>query len=106
MADYKFTGDEGEFISRAEAKQMRNKYENSSAFEANKEFKAVFFGKEKLLTLLNDEQAFGIRIYYGINEADEPNMVLYKVSEDGENIGNQALELGLPCPRWCPKGEE
>lgn len=105
-----FIGDEGTFITLSEAGDMTKKYRDNF-LTVNRERKAVFFGREKLLAILNQPDCVGIRIYYGAEEVTravdtwhEIEMVLVGASADENNqIGptHKILDHGIPCPSSC-----
>lgn len=88
-----FPPDTGSFISKKEAERIRDNYMKKKRKKyGNDDFiQAYFFGKEKLLELLNcQEDITGLRIYYG-NDTDndgieDRKMVIYAVDQKGQNI--------------------
>lgn len=126
----KFTPDAGEFISQEAAEKMRQAFFDSEKKKHNHEdfTRAMFFGKDKIMELLNfRDDIAGLRIYYGIDVdgdgIEDKKMVLYAVDKDGKDIlykpsqpmvagfaagdakafggGGGALDGGLPCPKAC-----
>ncbi|MBW8687625.1 hypothetical protein [Chitinophaga rhizophila] len=87
-----FPPDTGDFISRKEADRLRDNYFKKKHKKHGNEFiQAYFFGKEKLLELLNcQEDIAGLRIYYGddsdMDGKDDKKMVIYAVDKAGKNI--------------------
>ncbi len=88
-----FPPDAGAFISKKEAERLRGNYMNRKRKNlGHDEFiQAYFFGKDKILELLNcQEDITGIRIYYGEDTngdgVDDRKMVIYAVDPKGQNI--------------------
>lgn len=111
-----FKGNEGGPISRETAKSWIKNYQVSeSAINPEKEItRAHFFGKEKILKLLNEDGCVGIRIYYGKDEKGGQKLLLVGVKKDMDDIapthmdrasedGPMILDLSFPCPPYCPK---
>lgn len=104
-----FKGDEGSFVTLSNAKGWTEKHR-----KANPNAKrAYFFGREKIEALLKQEGACGIRIYHGIGDDDQANVILVACTENEanqipENAMNvdpgdfKLLEIGIPCPPNCP----
>lgn len=113
MADQKrppFNGNEGEFVSRQEAGACTKKYRGSSAFQALDKKKAMYTGGRKILRLLSQENAVGLRSYFGLNDAKEPQLFIVAVDTAGNDILGADMEGGedlildrsFPCPPICP----
>jgi hypothetical protein len=87
-----FPPDTGDFISKKEAERLRDNYFKKKHKKHGADFiQAYFFGKEKLLELLNcQEDIAGLRIYYGDDSdhdgKDDKKMVIYAVDKAGKNI--------------------
>lgn len=94
-----FTGEEKHQIGLDEAAQLTAKYRQSEGTAA---ILGYFFSKAALGKVLEQDGCAGIRIYYAIKD-DQPNLVIVGVSPDGEDMQDgEILELGLPCPPFCP----
>ncbi|RAJ79214.1 hypothetical protein CLV59_106275 [Chitinophaga dinghuensis] len=118
--------DAGGFISKERMQTLLTNYEKDHADQkATDIVKAMCFSKDKVLELLADDRAVGLRIYYGIHidtDGDgikEKKMVLVATDANGDDIlpadvtldgGIQAksagliLDDGLPCPNYCGGG--
>jgi hypothetical protein len=125
--------DAGEFISLKDADRMIGKYGDNEKSKGRGEdyTKAYFFGKDKIMELMNfQEDIVGIRIYYGMDldgdGIDDKKMVIYAVNKEGKNVPYRrpkpkiaglsfaapvdeptdddegALDGGLKCPSYCP----
>ena len=87
----------GTFITESEGAELTARYRSEYPNTTN----AIFFGSDKLQDLLNVSGAIGIRIYYGINEDEKPELVLVAVDEDGNDDLNLILDRGKQCPSTC-----
>ncbi len=86
-------------ITLEDAKEMTKKYRYSPTF--NGRF-GGFFGREALLSMLEQSDCAGIRYYYGINDKNEPVLVLCGATEDNQDIYDGELaEMAVPCPSYC-----
>jgi len=97
---------EGTFIDQTQAKAMRNVYEASSSYSANGGQKAVLFGSDKVEEILNQPNCDGLRIYHGKAIKDnvaESNLILVGVDTSGNDMLDKILDMGVPCPNYCPK---
>jgi len=115
---YNWNGSEGAFISKEEANNGFEAYKASPAHAANGGCNSHYIGGKKLMQLLSEEKAVGVRAYYTKSQVDDPirhvkkgDAELYFVPVDsaGNNIftdsnGNSLLlNNSWPCPFWCPK---
>lgn len=127
-----FPPDAGDFIPQTKAEKLRESYcEHEKKKHKHDDFlQAYFFGKDKLMELLNfRKDIVGLRIYYGVDldgdGIEDKKMVIYAVDKEGKNIlynlpkattaglattdgtdsdegEGMALDGGLPCPQSCP----
>ena len=100
-----FNGNEGSLISRAEARELMDNYEDSAAFPANNHTKGMLFGKNRIEALLAQPGCTGLRIYYGKTgtaNTDEAKMIIVGTDSEGNDMTNLILDAGLPCPSYCP----
>lgn len=117
--------DTGGYISLDEMNELTGNHDADHANQKSMEphVKAMCFGKDKILELLDQPGATALRIYYGIKidvDGDgrkEKKMVLVAVNEEGDDIlpvetpptatGAVAktmaliLDQGVPCPQYC-----
>lgn len=109
-----FTGNEGSPISRETAKKWTKNYEDAEIdIESGKTvIKAHFFGKEKILKLLNQENCIGMRIYYAKNDNGDKQLLLVGAKSDQDDIlptdmqaaseeENIILDKSTICPPYC-----
>jgi len=120
------SSDTGGFISLERMQELTGNHDAEHANQKSLEphVKAMCFGKDKILELLDQPGATALRIYYGIHidtDGDgikEKKMVLVAVNEEGDDIlpveaapsptGAVAktapaliLDEGMPCPQYC-----
>jgi hypothetical protein len=117
--------DAGGFISLKEMNELTGNHdaEHANQKSLDTHIKAMCFGKDKVLELLDQPGATALRIYYGIKidtDGDgikEKKMILVAVDEKGNDIlpveaaptasGAVAktmaliLDQGMPCPQYC-----
>ena len=120
--------DAGAFISLEEMNVLTKNHDDQHANQKSLDphIKAICFGKDKVLELLDQPGATALRIYFGLKidtDGDgikEKKMVLVAVDENGNDIlpvpqdaaalssGIQSktmqakiLDAGLPCPSYC-----
>jgi len=107
-----FTGKEGGPISRETAKSWSKNYENAAREPGKTVTKAHFFGKEKILKLLNQAECVGIRMYYAKDDKGDPKLLLVGAKSDQDNIipedmeaaseeNDIILDYSWPCPPYC-----
>lgn len=96
----------GNYISSDEAEGMVQLH--CKLYNSDKE--AFFFGRNKLLALLEQDDCQGLRIYFGAyrNSPAQQNLVIAGVDSKGNNIKDKDLYLnrGWPCPPHCPDDDE
>lgn len=91
-----FNGTEGSFIDLNEGAGLTKTYRTN---HKNKKI-AQFFGREKLLTLLSQTDAVGIRIYFGERDG-EIELVLVAADANENDIIGKILDSGVSCPTNC-----
>lgn len=62
---------------------------------------AHFFGREILEKLLTQEDCMGVRMYYGIDEHGEKQLVLVGADSNGNDILDLVADISVPCPNAC-----
>lgn len=92
-----FDGSEGGEITLAKAAAMTAKYRHDNP----NEILAHFFGKEILTRILEQENCVGIRMYYGLDEANERQLVIVGVDSDQNDITELVGDMSYPCPNAC-----
>lgn len=96
-----FNGNEGEFVTLSDASRWTANYRNTIQPGDTIAFAT---GKEKLIELLTQDECLGARIYYGIGDDGEKNLVIVGVDANGDDIETGLImEHLFPCPRLCSK---
>jgi hypothetical protein len=94
-----FDGNEGKVVSLQEAAIWTAEYRNSIQ---PGETIAHFIGKNKLLELLEQDNCVGVRIYYGLDENGEQNLVFVGADEnENDLVDGVILEYTKKCPPAC-----
>ncbi|HUN65182.1 MAG TPA: hypothetical protein VMW43_03710 [Bacteroidota bacterium] len=96
-----FNGNEGKVISPATAKKFIGKYQKSSHFRRMKKIRGGFFGKKKLLKILNQKDCVGIRYFHAHNKVGRHTLVLVGEHKAGKPITRMYLDDGPLCPPYC-----
>lgn len=111
---YTFDGKEGSPIDLSTAKTMVNNYK--AKMKDPNETVAHFFGFEIIQKILMQPGCMGIRIYYGLGDNCEKQLLLVGADKNGNNMlpranvtGNALMaeqntvgDVSYPCPSYCP----
>lgn len=62
---------------------------------------ARFFGKDIINEILNQEGCMGIRIYYGLDEDGNNQLVIVGADSDENDMLDIVADLSRPCPNVC-----
>lgn len=93
------TGNENHGITLAEASAMTKRYRDSVSATATI---AHLFGEGAIQSILDQEGCKGIRIYYGLNEENEKQLIITGVDANGNDLYNGILaERSYTCPSVC-----
>ncbi|WP_317897097.1 hypothetical protein [Aurantibacillus circumpalustris] len=93
-----FNGNESSAISLAVATEMTSDYRTNNPNET----KAHFFGKNKLMDILNQNGCVGIRAYYGIDADGNKQLVFVGADADEKDLySGVILDMSAPCPSNC-----
>lgn len=92
-----FIGNEGELISLIAASQQTANYRNQNP-EA---IKGHFIGKDHLLNILNQSGCMGIRVYYGIDNSGNKELIFVGVDADENDLLYLIADHGNKCPPDC-----
>lgn len=93
-----FTGNESSAITLQQATDWTTTYrtQNSGAVKAH------FFGKNKLMDLLDQPNCVGIRAYYAIDDNGAKQLVLVGATADEQDLyTGLILDHSSPCPTFC-----
>lgn len=94
-------GTEGEIITLAEGAAMTRQWRNS-----NSNGNAVYYGKEILTQLLDQDDCVGIRFHFAINSNGKNTLVLTGVDADSNDLIDLVADRGLLCPNECGERNE
>jgi hypothetical protein len=108
------TGKEGEFVSQkvASAKQVKHLKFRAEKLKDKDPVRSQFFGKEKLMELLSKPECMGLKIFYGQEENETPNLILVAANKNLKNLVGDSTGLkdggngdyltnGPYCPHVC-----
>jgi hypothetical protein len=100
----KFTGKEDHAITLEEASKLTSNFRNQAGPD---QIHGGFFGREAVLSILEQEGSVGIRYYYGLDDDGTPRIVLVGVDEDGNDMTKGLLaERAFACPPLCSEANE
>ena len=92
-------GNENHDISLELAAEWTANYRNTNPGDTI----SHYFGKQSIQSILQQEGAVGIRIYYANNEKGEKQLIVVGVKSDGNDIYlGQLAEKSIKCPPNCP----
>lgn len=91
------TGNEGSTITITEAAALTAKYRAANP----NTIIAHFVGKNTLKEILDQDGYMGLRIYYGINTDDTPEVVIVGVDANGDDMLDVIVDRTSPCPNMC-----
>lgn len=94
-----FNGTEGGAISLLAGAALTAAYRSANPGSV----KGHFFGRDILLEILDQDGCMGIRIYYGIGDEDEKELVLVGANASENDMTELVADLSLPCPGVCGK---
>jgi len=108
MAKYKLSKTVGNTINSDQGKEWIQRWSDKH----KDGIKAYFYGADILNSIINQEGAVGMRIYFGYGDDDQIQLVLVGTREDGTNIWPEgtsaarmsspgAVDNGSPCPPYC-----
>ncbi|TPE44390.1 hypothetical protein [Pontibacter mangrovi] len=96
-----YNGSEGGQIEPEVAASYTQNYRQSIAGKEGVA-KAHFFGRDILQAILEQEGCMGIRIYYGIDENGQKQLVLVGANADGEDMEDGVMaDFSHVCPPDC-----
>jgi hypothetical protein len=111
VTSYTFNGTEGDPIARSTAKAWTANFRelNPSGTEAH------FFGADIIKQVLAEDGCVGIRMYYALDDKQQPQILLVGVNAQGQNLmpqeqalngndPNVIVDASWPCPTYCPNG--
>lgn len=94
-----FNGNEGEAITLAEAVEWTTEYRNSVPAGSTL---GHFYGKNKLMEILQQTDCVGIRIYFGTEPDGTESLVLVGATANEEDIYDGIIiDRSTRCPPNC-----
>lgn len=93
-----FNGSEGTMITLAEGATMTADYRAGMPSGGRL---AIFFGKDKLNSLLGQSGAKGVRFYFALDGDGAQQLVCVAANSSENDILGLVLETGVPCPARC-----
>lgn len=88
--------------SRSYAKALVGNYTGSKWFGVFNAKLGGTIGKEAILALLQPTRVAGVNFYFGLNAANEPQLIYVPVQANGEEMRDvMLLDDGFPCPPYC-----
>ncbi|MFQ5709416.1 MAG: hypothetical protein ACE5HO_18310 [bacterium] len=99
-----FTGKEDHSITLDDASVLTRNFQSENPVDQSI---GAFMGREALLSILKQEGCVGVRIYYGLDEANDRKMVVVGVDTYGKDMTDGLLaERTRPCPPFCDESSE
>lgn len=97
--------DSGNIIATPNAKTLINNFRaNSTYYEKDhpvRGVKGAFYGKNKILAILNQPNCIGLRYYFGLNGNGQLVIVLSGEDSNGAGLNGVVVEEGPLCPPFC-----
>jgi len=112
----------GTRVTKKEAMEWIDKYDQEMRPDKEKDTKSVFYGRDALLKLLGEEGSAGITFFLALKyqeavKKETIQLVLVATSEDGTLLwgddsataqkagggGAGVYDMNFPCPPYCPK---
>lgn len=96
-----FTGIEDHAISFRDAGELTHNFREN---HPNASVKGGYFSKKAISALLSQNNAVGIRIYFGNDENEQVKLVVVGVdANENDLVGeeNLCMEYSVPCPSKC-----
>jgi hypothetical protein len=94
-----FNGTEGGQITLSTGSALTAEYRAQNPGET----KGHFYGKDILNDLLDQSGCMGIRIYYGIDDDGNKELVLVGADQAECDMTDLVADLSVPCPNRCGK---
>lgn len=92
-----FNGTEGSLIEMSEGAAMTAAYRDAQP-EDNL---CVFFGKDMLKELLEQNGAMGLRFYFARSDDGKMTLVTIAANSEGRDIQDKVGNRGEICPKFC-----
>jgi hypothetical protein len=92
-----FNGYEGSEIGLQDASALTETYRNGNPGAT----KGHFIGRERIMELLDQEGAMGIRVYYGIDKYGAKQLVFCAAEANKDDMLDLIMDFSIPCPTMC-----
>jgi hypothetical protein len=92
-----FDGTEGGKITLSTAAAMTAEFRRNNPNTTL----AHFFGKNILNEILNQDGCMGIRMYYGLDDNGNRELVIVGVDNNENDLTDLVADLSHPCPNAC-----
>lgn len=92
-----FDGTEGSEITYSEGSDLTAEYRRLNSGDT----KGHFVGKDLINDLLAQEDCMGIRIYYGIDEYGNKELVIVGADSNEDDILDLIIDKTIKCPPTC-----
>ncbi|MBS1613635.1 MAG: hypothetical protein JST49_12515 [Bacteroidetes bacterium] len=93
-----FNGTEGTIITLADGATMTAAYRATMPSGGRL---GIFFGKDKLNSLLSQTGAKGIRFYFALDSNGAQQLVCVAANSSENDMTSLVLDAGYPCPTYC-----
>ena len=98
-----FNGTEGGPMDLAVAQSWEQNWQKAHPNQP----KGLFYGKETINAMLNQQGAVGIRFYPGYDEEGKLHLMMYSTDKNGNDILTEPIQvsqIATPCPPFCGGG--
>lgn len=92
-----FDGTEGGEITLSEGAALTEEYRRLNSGST----KAHFLGKDLINEILTQEDCMGIRIYYGLDEYGNKELVIVGADSNEDDILDLIVDKTIKCPTVC-----
>jgi hypothetical protein len=97
--------DSGKSILKQEAKALIQRFRDNDALyqegDTVKGIRGGFYGKNKILAILNQPDCIGLRYYHGVNSSGQLVVVLAGEDSSGTGLDGVLVNEGPLCPPFC-----
>jgi len=104
------TEDDGGYISLTKAREMVSDYKDDPNPNQEEIINSHYFGKNKILEVLNQKDTIGIRIYHAkgpkVDGTIVQQIILVGVDREENEIHDKLLDISTLCPPHCPPPEK
>ncbi len=108
-----YNGSDGGRIDLTTARQWVKNFRDAN--QSPSEIVSHYYGRNTLDQILSQPGCTGIRVFYGINDSQEKELLVVGVDNKGNNMlpaspvvvpgDNSVMDNSYPCPPFCPPGE-